>query len=131
MSGCKSENQKISFLDLWSNIHVHHLLMAPSSVGVDDNTMQQENWGPQDEQSMGPGSTNDPPNGASLPADDDHAAGQGADNSDFPRGSSAGDVGASDSKSDMTYREKQVKVLRSSLSSNSVSLFSASCASFE
>jgi hypothetical protein len=84
--------------------------MAPSSVGVDDNTMQQENLGPQDEQLMGPGSTSDPPNGASLPADDDRAAGQGADNPDFLRVS---DVGVPEDKSDMTYREKQVKVLRS------------------
>ena len=105
--------------------------MAPSSVGVDDNTMQQENWSPQEEQSMGPGSANDPPNGASLPADDDRTAGQGADNPDFPHGSSAGDVGASDSKSDMTYREKQVKVLRSLFLSTVCLSLSASCASFE
>jgi len=104
--------------------------MAPSSVGVEDNTIQRDNWGPQDEQSMGPGSTGDPPNGASLPADDNHTAGQGVDNPDFPRGSSTGDVGVSDSKSDMTFREKQVKVLRSLFLSVTVSL-SASCAPFE
>jgi hypothetical protein len=106
--------------------------MAPSSVGVDDNTMQQDNWGPQDEQVMGPGSNNDPPNGASLPADDDRTGGQGADNPDFARGSSGGDVGVSDSKSDMTYREKQVKVLRSLFPSVTVCVSpSASCAPFE
>lgn len=98
--------------------------MAPSSVGVDDNTMQQGNWSPHDEQSMGPGSTNDPPNGASLAADDDRTAGQGVDNPEFPRGSSAGDVGVSDSKSDMTFREKQVKVLGLSSVYHSVSLLS-------
>jgi hypothetical protein len=86
--------------------------MAPSSIEVDESTVQQDNWGPQDDQSMGPGGTTEPPNGAPLPIDDDRAAGQGTDNPEFPRGSSVGDVSVSDSKGD-TFREKQVKVLRS------------------
>lgn len=86
--------------------------MAPASIEVDDPSVQQDNWGPQDDQSMGPGGIIEPSTGAPLPIDDDRAAGQGTDNPDFPRGSSVGDLSVSDSKGD-TFREKQVKVLRS------------------
>lgn len=86
--------------------------MAPSTNEQDQSTVQQDNWGPQDDQSMGPGGIAEPTNGAPLPADDDRAMGQGVDNPDYPRGSSVSAVSASDGK-DLSFREKQVKVLRS------------------
>ena len=95
--------------------------MVSSSIEVDESAMPQDNWGPQEDQPMGPSSSSDPPNGPSLPADDNRTAGQGADNADFHRGSSAGDVAVSEGKGD-TYREKQVKVLRSLCSVNCLSL---------
>ncbi|KAG5352717.1 RNA-binding protein lark [Termitomyces sp. T112] len=82
--------------------------MAPTTSDVDQPPHQQDNWGPQDEQPMGPGSGVEPPNGASLPADDDRALGQGPENPDYPRGSSAGAVSATEGK-EITFREKQVK----------------------
>ncbi|KAG6891080.1 hypothetical protein C0995_014170 [Termitomyces sp. Mi166 len=82
--------------------------MAPTTNDVDQPPHQQDNWGPQDEQSMGPGGGVEPPNGASLPADDDRALGQGPENPDYPRGSSAGAVSATEGK-EITFREKQVK----------------------
>ncbi|KAF9458726.1 hypothetical protein BDZ94DRAFT_1312978 [Collybia nuda] len=74
--------------------------MAPTSIEGDDPATQQDNWGPQDDQSMGPGGGTEPSNGAPLHIDDDRAAGQGMDNPEFPRGSSVGDVSVSDSKGD-------------------------------
>jgi len=70
---------------------------------VEDSSMQADNW-PQDDQSMGPGGNEQAANGASLPVDE-RSAGQDPENQDYPRGSSAGD--------NESYREKQVKVLRS------------------
>ncbi|KAG6885714.1 hypothetical protein C0993_010887 [Termitomyces sp. T159_Od127] len=82
--------------------------MAPTTNDVDQPSHQQDNWGPQDEQHMGPGGGVEPPNGASLPPDDDRALGQGPENPDYPRGSSAGAVSATEGK-EITFREKQVK----------------------
>ncbi|KAG6891398.1 hypothetical protein C0992_007622 [Termitomyces sp. T32_za158] len=82
--------------------------MAPPTNDVDQPSHQQDNWVPQDEQHMGPGGGVEPPNGASLPPDDDRALGQGPENPDYPRGSSAGAVSATEGK-DITFREKQVK----------------------
>lgn len=89
--------------------------MAPTTDDVDQPPHQQDNWGPQDEQHMGPGGGAEPPNGASLPPDDDRALGQGPENPDYPRGSSAGAVSATEGK-EITFREKQIKVLRSLVS---------------
>lgn len=94
--------------------------MAPSTNEADQTAAQQDNWGPQDDQTMGPGGIANPANGASLPADDDRAIGQGPDHPDYPRGSSVSAVSVSEGK-DLTFREKQVKVLRSPLLSLHVS----------
>ncbi|KAG6866020.1 hypothetical protein C0991_009428 [Blastosporella zonata] len=80
--------------------------MAPSTNDVEQSTHQQDNWGPQDDQPMGPGGGVEPPNGAPLPADDDRA--QGHENPDYPRGSSASAVSATEGK-EPSFREKQVK----------------------
>ncbi|GLB36500.1 putative zinc knuckle [Lyophyllum shimeji] len=82
--------------------------MAPPTNDVDQNTAQQDNWGPQEDQAMGPGGIAEPANGASMPADDDRALGQGPDNPEYPRGSSVSAVSVSEGK-DVTFREKQVK----------------------
>ncbi|RDB28673.1 Glycine-rich RNA-binding protein RZ1B [Hypsizygus marmoreus] len=83
--------------------------MAPPPTETDPNAMQQDNWGPQDDQAMGPGGTAETPNnGAPLPADEERAAVQGADNPEYPRGSSVSAISVSDSKGD-SFREKQVK----------------------
>jgi hypothetical protein len=74
-----------------------------ASNAVDDPSMQSDNWGPQDDQSMGPGGNGQPITGASLPVDD-RSTGQDPENVDYPHGSSVSDTEA--------FREKQVKVLR-------------------
>ncbi|KAF8058247.1 hypothetical protein FPV67DRAFT_1565727 [Lyophyllum atratum] len=102
--------------------------MAPPTSEVDQTTAQQDNWGPQDDQAMGPGGIAEPANGASMPADDDRAIGHGGDNPDYPRGSSLSAVSVSESK-DASSREKQVKVLRSLPVSSRLSSGNASRAS--
>lgn len=91
--------------------------MAPSSIDTDQPTAQQDNWGPQDDQEMGPGGGVEPANGASLPADDDRATGQGTDSAEYPGGSTVNAVNSSDNNGE-AFREKQVKVLRSLLVSS-------------
>ena len=81
--------------------------MAASNA-VDDPSMQSDNWGPQDDQSMGPGGNGQAIAGASLPVDDRSTAGQDPENPDYPHSSSVSDTEA--------FREKQVKVLRLFLS---------------
>jgi hypothetical protein len=85
--------------------------MAASPIPI-DGVPPQENWGPPDDQNMGPTGETEGSNSGPNPADD-HLAGDGAENSGYPRGSSVGDVSLSGSKNDAGYREKQVKVLRS------------------
>ncbi|KAG5653496.1 hypothetical protein H0H81_012706 [Sphagnurus paluster] len=83
--------------------------MAPSTNESDQPQAQQDSWGPQDDQQMGPGSIPESANGApSLPMDDDRTIGQPGDNPDYPRGSSASAVSAAEGK-DISFREKQVK----------------------
>lgn len=79
--------------------------MAASNA--DDPSMQSDNWGPQDDQSMGPGGNGQPIAGASLPVDD-RSTGQDPENPEYPHSSSVSDTEA--------FREKQVKVLRLFLS---------------
>ncbi|KAF8973853.1 hypothetical protein BDZ97DRAFT_1777167 [Flammula alnicola] len=67
---------------------------------VDDSSMPPDNWGPQEDQSMGPGGNNQATTGASLPVDD-RSTGQDPENPDYPRGSSVSE--------NETFREKQVK----------------------
>ncbi|KAG5648263.1 hypothetical protein DXG03_006222 [Asterophora parasitica] len=86
--------------------------MAPSTNEPDQSAAQHDNWGPPDEQAMGPGGAAEPANGVTLPTDDDRAIGQGGENPDYPRGSSVSAVSASEGK-ELSFREKQVKVLRS------------------
>jgi len=87
--------------------------MAASPLSMEGGGLSQKNWGPPDDQDMGlPGSETDPSNGAGpLPADDSIA--KDIENPDYTRGSSVGDVSRSGGKHDTSYREKQVKVLRS------------------
>jgi hypothetical protein len=80
--------------------------MAASNA-IDDPSIQPDNWGPQDDQSMGPGGNGQLITGASLPVDD-RSTGQDQENADYPHGSSVSDTEA--------FREKQVKVLRLFLS---------------
>jgi hypothetical protein len=70
---------------------------------VEDSATAADNW-PQDDQALGPGSNEQPANGASS-AVEERSAGQDPEPQDYPRGSSADAV--------ETFREKQVKVLRS------------------
>ena len=79
-------------------------IMAASNA-VDDPSIQSDNWGPQDDQSMGPGGNGQPIAGASLPVDD-RSTGQDPENPDYP-------PSVSDTEA---FREKQVKVLRLFLS---------------
>ena len=98
--------------------------MAPSSLDVEQTTIHQDNWGPLDDQEMDPGVAVDPGNPTSLPAEDDHhPAVQGSDNPEYPGGSGINVASVSDNKGD-TFREKQVKVLRSILVLFSPSLVS-------
>jgi len=76
-------------------------MAAPSAA--DDSSMPPDNWGPQDDQHIGPGGNGHSVAGTSLPVDD-RSTGQDPDNADYPRGSSVSD--------NETFREKQVKVLR-------------------
>lgn len=86
--------------------------MAASPVAM-DGVPPQENWGPSDDQGMGPaGGDTEASNGGPNPVDD-RLTSDDAQNSGYPRGSSVGDVSLSGSKNDAGYREKQVKVLRS------------------
>lgn len=91
---------------------------SPSAVDGDQN---QTVWRENDEQAMGPNSL-DPANGS----DDHHnPPAQDPENSvDYPRGSSAGDASIPP-KPDLeppVFREKQVKVLRSSLFCSTLSI---------
>ncbi|PPR00262.1 hypothetical protein CVT24_005010 [Panaeolus cyanescens] len=65
----------------------------------DDNSIPND-WGPQDDHSMGPTSNGQGASGQSLPIDDRPAI-QDPENPDYPRGSSVGD--------NEIYREKQIK----------------------
>lgn len=106
----ESENGKLVYVCCL----LDKLLMAPSSLDVEHTPIHQDNWGPRDDQEMGPGVAVDPGNAASLPTEDDHhPAVQGSDNPEYPGGSGINAVSVSD-KGD-TFREKQVKVLRSLL----------------
>lgn len=91
--------------------------MPSSPLATGANLRPDDNWGPPDDQSMGPGG-NTGTNGASLPTDEQHLAvtARNSENQDYPHrgGSNASDGSVSGSKGD-TYREKQVKVLRSPL----------------
>lgn len=80
-------------------------MAAPDAV--DGSTIQPDNWGPQEDQEMGPGGNGQATAGASLPVDE-RSAGQEPENPEYPRGSSVSD--------NETFREKQVKVLRLFLS---------------
>ena len=80
-------------------------MSAPNAV--DESAMRSDSWAPQDGQPVGPGGNPQATNGQSLPVDDRGAV-QSPENPDFPRGSSVTD--------NETFREKQVKVLRSFLS---------------
>ncbi|KAG6844270.1 hypothetical protein H0H87_008218 [Tephrocybe sp. NHM501043] len=82
--------------------------MVSSTNDADQASHQQDNWGPQDDQPMGPGGGVEPPNGAPLAADDDRALAQGPENPDYPRGSSVSAVSATEGK-ELSFREKQVK----------------------
>ncbi|KAF8167831.1 hypothetical protein B0H34DRAFT_683224 [Crassisporium funariophilum] len=73
-------------------------MAAPNAV--DDPSMQNDNWGPQDDQTMGPAGNGQPITGASLPVDD-RGTGQDPENPDYPHGSSVSENEA--------FREKQVK----------------------
>ncbi|PPQ67383.1 hypothetical protein CVT25_005962 [Psilocybe cyanescens] len=73
-------------------------MAAPNAV--DDSSMPPENWGPQDDQSIGTGGNGQSATGASLPVDD-RSTGQDPENPDYPRGSSVSE--------NETFREKQVK----------------------
>lgn len=73
----------------------------------DDNALPNDNWGPQDDHSMGPTSNGQGASGQPLSIDD-RAVVQDPENPDYPRGSSVGD--------NDIYREKQIKVLRFFLS---------------
>ncbi|KIM47936.1 hypothetical protein M413DRAFT_439633 [Hebeloma cylindrosporum] len=73
-------------------------MAAPDAV--DGSTMQPDNWGPQEDQEMGPGGNGQATTGASLPVDE-RTAGQEPENPEYPRGSSVSD--------NETFREKQVK----------------------
>lgn len=77
-------------------------MAAPNAP--DDSTLQPENWGVQDEQTMGTAANNQSASGASL-AVDERSIVQDPENPDYPRSSSVGD--------NDSFREKQVKVLRS------------------
>ena len=79
--------------------------MAATNAG-DDSAMPPDSWGPQDDQIMGaPG---DPQSTGAPLAVGDRNGGQDSENPDYPRGTSISD--------NETFREKQVKVLRSFLS---------------
>ncbi|KAF9473192.1 hypothetical protein BDN70DRAFT_843782 [Pholiota conissans] len=82
-------------------------MAAPNTA--EDSPMPPDNWGPQEDQVMGPGG-NGQSTGASLPADERGTV-QDPENPDYPpRGSSVSE--------NETFREKQVKVLRSFLSAS-------------
>lgn len=68
---------------------------------VDDSPTTADNW-PQDDQVVGPGSNEQAANGPSV---EERSIGQDPEPQDYIRSSSAGAV--------ETFREKQVKVLRS------------------
>jgi hypothetical protein len=83
------------------------LLTMAAPNPVEDSSMPPDNWGPQEDQSMGPVG-NGQSTGVSLPVDERGTI-QDPENPDFPpRGSSVSE--------NETFREKQVKVLRSFLS---------------
>jgi hypothetical protein len=71
------------------------------------HTQASDNWKPPDDHLMG--SRGDAEVSGSA---DDSRADQAAENADYPRSSSV-DVSISGSKAELSYREKQVKVLRS------------------
>jgi len=77
---------------------------SPTAMDADDK------WGPPDDQGPDSMDSQDGPDAANgaLPAETE----QGQQNPDFTRGSSVGG-GSGGSRADASYREKQVKVLRS------------------
>ncbi|KDR85271.1 hypothetical protein GALMADRAFT_234034 [Galerina marginata CBS 339.88] len=75
-------------------------MAAPTAVDDSSIQMQPDNWGPQEDQSIGPGANGQATTGASLPVDD-RGAGQDPENPDYPRASSVSENEA--------FREKQVK----------------------
>jgi hypothetical protein len=90
--------------------------MAAVNTPPDDSALQQNNWGPQDDQVMGTPThgNGQSANGASMPSDE-HNPSQETENSngDFPppRGSSVGANSTNGAAKADSYRgEKQVKV---------------------
>ncbi|KAJ3541231.1 hypothetical protein NMY22_g3970 [Coprinellus aureogranulatus] len=89
--------------------------MAAVNTPPDDAALQQNNWGPQDDQVMGTPThgNGQSANGASMPSDE-HNPSQETENSngDFPppRGSSVGAASTNGAKADNYRGEKQVKV---------------------
>ncbi|KAG2023133.1 hypothetical protein CC2G_000822 [Coprinopsis cinerea AmutBmut pab1-1] len=83
--------------------------MAGVAASPEDQNLQNNSWGPQDDQSIGPvGNGQSTNGGASIPVDDH--LGQDPENPEYPRGSSVGDMSVSGNTKGDTYRgEKQVK----------------------
>jgi len=89
-------------------------MATTSPTGEDESAMHvqpPDNWPPQGD-SSGPRGDTDALNGVISGSADDSRAGQPPQSKDYPRSSSA-DLSISGSKADATYREKQIKVLRS------------------